>query len=175
VERRFLGESLNKLDGKGRVSIPVKFRRVLQNADKEFESGKNPRLYIAYGDPQKNYLECLSGDAFDEIDALISSQTRNSPLRKVLEYLYYAKCEATSVDETGRLVLPPLAREKINLDTDALFQGKGDQFHILHPDQGLAAGDDIQAMMDALSGGDAFYDPLAMVGTTTPPEAGGAR
>ncbi|MFT6933272.1 MAG: hypothetical protein ACJAXT_001979, partial [Paracoccaceae bacterium] len=45
----------------------------------------------------------------------------------------------------------------------------------LHPDQGIAAGDDIQAMMDALSGGDAFYDPLAMVGTTTPPEAGGAR
>ena len=49
MERRFQGESLNKVDGKGRVSIPVKFRRVLQNSDSEYTPGGAPRLYIAYG------------------------------------------------------------------------------------------------------------------------------
>lgn len=163
MERRFQGESLNKVDGKGRVSIPVKFRRVLQNSDSEYTPGGAPRLYIAYGDPNKNYLECLSGDAFDEIDAMIKSVQRGTKLRTVLEHFYYAKCEATTVDDTGRLVLPPSARDKIDLGVEALFQGKGDQFHILNPEAGKDAEDDIQALLASLGGGD-FFDPLSLVG-----------
>lgn len=163
VERRFQGESLNKVDGKGRVSIPVKFRRVLQNSDAEYTPGGAPRLYIAYGDPNKNYLECLSGNAFDEIDAMIKSVQRGSNLRRVLEHYYYAKCEATTVDDTGRLVLPPAARDKIDLSTEALFQGKGDQFHILNPEAGKDAEDDIQTLLGSLGSGE-FFDPLSLVG-----------
>ena len=166
MERRFQGESLNKVDGKGRVSIPVKFRRVLQNSDSEYTPGGAPRLYIAYGDPQKNYLECLSGDAFDEIDAMIKSVQRGSNLRKVLEHYYYAKCEATTVDDTGRLVLPPAARDKIDLGAEALFQGMGDQFHIFTPADGKDAEDDIAALAASLGGG-GICDPLSLVGQPT--------
>jgi len=163
VERRFQGESLNKVDGKGRVSIPVKFRRVLQNSDKDYTPGGAPRLYIAYGDPKKSYLECLSGDAYDEIDAMIQAEQRGTPLRKALEYLYYSKCDETTVDDTGRLVLPPAARDKIALDGEALFQGKGDQFHILNPDAARDAEADIEKLLDALGEGE-FFDPLSLVG-----------
>jgi len=163
VERRFQGESRNKVDGKGRVSIPVKFRRVLQNSDKEYTPGGAPRLYIAYGDPRKPFLECLSGDAFDEIDSMIQAEQRGTPLRKALEYLYYSKCDETSVDDTGRLVLPPAARDKIALGGEALFQGKGDQFHILNPD--AAAPDEIDKLLASLGEGE-FFDPLSLAGQT---------
>lgn len=164
MERRFQGESLNKVDGKGRVSIPVKFRRVLQNSDKSYAPGGAPRLYIAYGDPNKNHLECLSGDAFDEIDAMIQAEGRGSTLRTALEHLYYSKCDETSVDDTGRLVLPPAARGKIELGPEALFQGKGDQFHIMNPDQGRAAEENIEKLLAKLGGGGEFFDPLSLAG-----------
>ena len=164
VEQRFQGESLNKVDGKGRVAIPVKFRRVLQNSDAQMPPGGSPRLYIAYGNPRDNFVECLSGDAFDHVDALIQAERRGTPARKVLEHLYYSKCEETTVDDAGRLVLPPLARAKIALEGEALFRGRGDKFHILNPSDGAAAEEDLEAMMAALGEGDDFFDPLALVG-----------
>ena len=164
MERRFQGESRNKVDGKGRVSIPVKFRRVLQNSDSQYGPGGASRLYIAYGDPTKNFLECLSGDAYDEIDAMIQAEGRGTALRTLLEDLYYSKCDETTVDDTGRLVLPPAAREKINLGPEALFQGKGDKFHILNADQGAAAAENIEKLMAELGGGREFFDPLSLAG-----------
>ncbi|MEM9319203.1 MAG: cell division/cell wall cluster transcriptional repressor MraZ [Pseudomonadota bacterium] len=164
MERRFQGESLNKVDGKGRVSIPVKFRRVLQNSDNKMAPGGAPRLYIAYGNPRHAHVECLSGNAYDEVDAMIQSVQRGDPARTLLEHLYYAKCEETTVDDNGRFVLPAPAREKIGLSDEALFQGKGDKFHILHPNDGAAAEEGIEAMMAALEQGNDFFDPLSLVG-----------
>ncbi|WP_227284693.1 cell division/cell wall cluster transcriptional repressor MraZ [Boseongicola sp. H5] len=164
MERRFQGESLNKVDGKGRVSIPVKFRRVLQNSDKHYTPGGAPRLYIAYGNSNANYLECLSGDAFDEIDAIIRAEKRGTQLRTALEYLYYSKCDETSVDDTGRLVLSAQARDKIGLGAEALFQGKGDKFHILNSADGAAADENIEALLAALGQGNEFFDPLSLAG-----------
>ncbi|MBC6437497.1 MAG: cell division/cell wall cluster transcriptional repressor MraZ [Rhodobacteraceae bacterium] len=164
VECRFQGESLNKVDGKGRVSIPVRFRRVLQNSDTLYTPGGAPRLYIAYGNPHARFLECLSGDAFDEIDAIIRAEKRGSKVRRILEYLYYSKCDETSVDDTGRLVLSVQAREKVGLGAEALFQGKGDKFHILNSGDGAASDQGMEAMIAALGQGDAFLDPLSLAG-----------
>jgi MraZ protein len=161
VDRRFLGESLNKVDGKGRVSIPAKFRRVLQNCDPEYAPGGAPRLYIAYGDPKKAYLECLSGDAFDKIDDMIQKLTPGSPLKKAMSYLYYTKCDATVLDDTGRLVLSQASRGKIGLEDGALFRGNGDQFHILPPSEASAADEDYEAMLAEMGQDDAYFDPLA--------------
>ncbi len=161
---RFQGESLNKVDGKGRVSIPVKFRRVLEHSDARVSPNAAARLYIAYGNPRAKHIECLSGDAFDAIDAMIQAEQRGSQVRQVLEHLYYAKCDETSIDDTGRLVLPPAAREKIDLESEALFQGRGDKFHILNPNDGAAAEGDIEQLMAALGQGNDFFDPLSLVG-----------
>ena len=163
MERRFQGESLNKVDGKGRISIPVKFRRVLANSDAKATAGASPRLYIAYGDKSKNYLECLSGDAFDQIDAMIRRAPLGTPVRRALEFLYYQKCDETTVDDTGRLVLPHAARDKIALADEALFQGMGDKFHILNPSDAKDAEAQIDALIDSLAQGDEFFDPLSLV------------
>ncbi|MBT8411276.1 MAG: cell division/cell wall cluster transcriptional repressor MraZ [Octadecabacter sp.] len=162
MDRRFQGESQNKVDGKGRVSIPVKFRRVLQNCDAEYAPGGAPRLYIAYGDAKKPYLECLSGDAFDKIDALIQAQQPGSKLKKLLSYYYYTKCDATTVDDSGRLVLPQAAREKIGLDEEIRFEGHGDEFHILSPSDKVTEEQSIEALREEMGQGDAYFDPLSL-------------
>ena len=42
--RRFRGEGLNKVDSKGRVSIPALFRRVIESCDPGWTDGLQPEL-----------------------------------------------------------------------------------------------------------------------------------
>jgi len=134
VSRRFRGESRHKVDTKGRVSIPALFRRVLEAADPNWKSGENPELVIVYGDHRRNYLECYTMEAIDEVDAKIDAMPRGSMQRKMLQRLFHGQSYPTNVDETGRLVLPAKLRDKIGLEKEAFFIAAGDTFQIWHPD-----------------------------------------
>ena len=113
--RRFRGESQHKVDTKGRVSIPASFRRVLESGDTNWQSGNNPELVIVYGDDDRKFLECYTIEAIDEVDAKIDALPRGSMPRKALQKLFHGHSFPTTVDETGRLVLPAKLRNKIGL------------------------------------------------------------
>ncbi|MFP7673619.1 division/cell wall cluster transcriptional repressor MraZ [Marivita sp. S0852] len=131
---RFRGESHHKVDGKGRVSIPASFRRVLEAGDPNYTEGLNPELVIVYGDKRRKYLECYTVEAIEEVDDKIEALPRGSVERRMLQRLFNTQSHATSVDDTGRLVLPAKLREKIGLSSEALFTGAGDTFQIWEPE-----------------------------------------
>ena len=132
--RRFRGESHHKVDTKGRVSIPASFRRVLEAADPNWTDGLNPELVIVYGDHRRNYLECYTQEAIDEVDEQIAALPRGSMERRMLERLFNGQSFPTNVDETGRLVLPAKLRQKIGLEKEAFFIATGDTFQIWKPE-----------------------------------------
>lgn len=132
--RRFRGESHHKVDAKGRVSIPASFRRVIEAADPNWTDGLSPELVIVYGDHRRNYLECYTMEAIDEVDTKIDALARGSMQRKMLQRLFHGQSFPTSIDETGRLVLPAKLRQKIGLDSEAFFIAAGDTFQIWKPE-----------------------------------------
>ena len=134
MSRRFRGESTHKVDAKGRVSIPALFRRVLEACDPAWDTGRNPELVIVYGDHRRSYLECYTMEAIAEVDARIDRLPRGSAQRKALQNLFQGQSLPTSVDETGRLVLPQKLRQKIGLDDEAFFIAAGDTFQIWKPE-----------------------------------------
>jgi MraZ protein len=136
VAELFLGESLNKVDGKGRVSIPAPFRRVLDESDPTRDPGSRARVVIYYGDPRKAYLTCYSKTAFAEVARQIMDLPRGSREREVLTSYVLAKSHETDIEPDGRLVLPAVVRDKIGLEmsSEALFVGAGDTFQIWKPD-----------------------------------------
>ena len=134
MTRRFRGESQHKVDAKGRVSIPASFRRVLEAGDPEWNEGLNPNLVIVYGDHRRNYLECYTMEAIDEVDQKIASLPRGSIERRMLQRLFHGQSFPTNVDETGRLVLPAKLRSKIELENEAFFIAAGDTFQIWKPE-----------------------------------------
>ena len=69
---RFRGEGIHKVDGKGRVSIPVLFRRVLESGDPDWTEGLNPNAVIVYGGITQKYLEVYTQKAINEVDSKIS-------------------------------------------------------------------------------------------------------
>ena len=130
MARRFRGESHHKVDGKGRVSIPALFRRVIELGDPSYIEGLNPELVIVYGDHRRNYLECYTIQAINELDLKIDALPRGSMERRMLQRLFHGQSFPTMVDDTGRLVLPLKLRKKINLETEAFFIAAGDTFQI---------------------------------------------
>ncbi len=134
VMRRFRGSDRNKVDSKGRVSIPALFRPVLQQCDPYWKEGENPGVVIVYGDHRRKYLECYTVEAIEEVDAKIDKLPRGSKKRKVLERMFNGMSHPTSVDETGRLVLPAKLRDKIGVTNEAFFIAAGDTFQIWNPE-----------------------------------------
>ncbi|OUS22137.1 transcriptional regulator MraZ [Litorivita pollutaquae] len=132
--RIFRGESQHKVDGKGRVSIPASFRRVLEASDPNWTDGLNPEMVIVYGDHRRKFLEVYTIEAMDEVDAKITALKRGSRERKLLQNLFQAQAITTNVDETGRLVIPAKLRAKIGLDGEAMFVAAGDTFQIWNPE-----------------------------------------
>ena len=132
--RRFRGEGLYKVDAKGRVSIPSHFRRVLEACDPNWTEGLNPELVIVYGDHRRKFLECYTMEAIDKIDRQIDALPRGSIQRQMLETLFNGQSHLTSVDDTGRLVLPAKLRQKIGLKGEAYFVAAGDSFKIWKPE-----------------------------------------
>lgn len=134
VARRFRGEFHQKVDGKGRVSIPAQFRRVLEAGDPGWSDGKSPEFVIVYGDHRRKFLECYTIQAIDEVDDQIGNLPRGSVERKMLEKLFSGQSVQTNVDETGRIVLPKKLRDKIDIGDEAFFIATGDTFQIWKPD-----------------------------------------
>ena len=158
MARRFRGEGLQKVDSKGRVSIPALFRRVVQACDPSWTEGLAPELVIVYGDTRREFLECYTIEAIEEVDAKIDALPRGSVGRKTLERLFHGQSFPTSIDETGRLVLPAKLRQKIGIDKEAYFIAAGDTFQIWKPETYDGEMQKADALLDELPDD---FDPVA--------------
>lgn len=134
MSRSFRGESLNKIDGKGRVSIPASFRRVIEAGDPNWQVGQNAEFAIVYGDDDRNYLECYTIEGVDAVDARIQTLEEGSDEREYLEWIFNGLSLYATVDDTGRIVIPAKQREKIGLEGEAYFIAAGDKFQIWNPE-----------------------------------------
>ena len=130
--RRFRGDGVQKMDGKGRVSLPPQFRRVLEECDPNWSDGKAPEFVIVYGGDDRNFLECFTIDAANEVDTKIAALARGSARRRYMERLFNGQSMMASVDDTGRFVLPARLRQKINVgqESGAYVIAMGDTFQI---------------------------------------------
>ncbi|QRZ13477.1 division/cell wall cluster transcriptional repressor MraZ [Paracoccus methylovorus] len=134
MARRFRGSEEVKVDAKGRVSIPAKFRRVFEACDPDWQAGKRPQLVVVFGTRDWKYLQLFTMEAMDEIDNGISAMKRGSAERNLLENIYHGHAEEADIDGDGRLVLPQKLREKIGLTDSAFFISAGDSLKVWSPE-----------------------------------------
>ncbi|CUH76068.1 division/cell wall cluster transcriptional repressor MraZ [Tropicibacter naphthalenivorans] len=158
---RFRGEFTNKVDTKGRVSIPAPFRRVLEAGDPDWAEGQNPNFVIVYGDHRRKYLECYTIQEMEDVEDRISRMKRGSQKRRILERLFSTQSLTTSVDETGRIVLPAKLRDKIGISNEAQFASNVDTFQIWQPD--TYREEELGATEEYLDEQDDDFDPLMLL------------
>ncbi|MDP3958876.1 MAG: division/cell wall cluster transcriptional repressor MraZ [Pseudorhodobacter sp.] len=123
MSEAFRGEFNQKVDSKARVSIPAAFRRALQAGDPGWSDGSRPKFVIVYGDDGRRFLECYTMSGIKRIEKLVRLLPLGTPKRRYMERNMITMSLIAEVDEEGRIVLPPKAREKIALSADEMKEG----------------------------------------------------
>lgn len=160
----FRGEFNQKVDGKGRMSIPADFRAVLADGDPRCPENPLPRLVILHGPHIKDCLHAYTIEAMQEIEEGIKRLPRGSVDRKKASRKILGKSWETEVDKDGRIVLPRRLREQIGLGALSTMTAMGDYFELWD----AATYERFEAEDD----GDDDIDPLIFI-DTPPPQAEG--
>ncbi len=161
MDQSFTGTHTQKVDGKGRMSIPADFRRVLEAGDPDWAPGLFPRMYLLYGDHLKNNLQGYTVDEFNALAAQIKALPRGSERKRKLSLLIIGQSIKLDVDKDGRTVMPIKQREKLGLtDGELTFVGLGDYFEIWKADVFGAVSDGVTGWLGE-QGED--FDPLILL------------
>ena len=123
----FLSSFTNKIDNKGRVSVPSQFRLSLVN--KEFSG------VVVY---ESFVNDCIEGCDIDRIKKIADSIDGLDPFSKDRDALATALLGGSSqlsIDADGRVILPENLLQKAKIKNSVVFVGKGPTFEIWHPDK----------------------------------------
>ena len=123
---RFVSTFTNKIDAKGRVSVPASFRAVLER------DGYAGGIYC-YPSLDAPALDCGGERLAKKIDGLLSGLPDYSDERDQLSVALYGDVQVLSIDGDGRIVLPEGLRTHAGLDAAVTFVGLGDKFQMWEP------------------------------------------
>lgn len=117
-----LGEYQNKIDARGRVFIPVKFRELIGSP-----------VYMVIDD--KRCIECYNEEGIKlKYENAVSKQgglLRSETIQTVL----FANGDTQPIDNQGRIILKPDYLSSIGADKDVVFLGANDHFEIWAKDE----------------------------------------
>ncbi|HPD82949.1 MAG: division/cell wall cluster transcriptional repressor MraZ [Alphaproteobacteria bacterium] len=122
----FLSTHINKIDKKGRVSVPAPFRAELSE-----ESFKGIVLF------RSNIHQCLEGFAWSymqEIGKRLDNFDLFSSEQDDLATSIFGTAVQLSMDGDGRIILPADLIEFCTLDDRVSFVGMGAKFQIWNPE-----------------------------------------
>jgi MraZ protein len=122
----FLSTYINKIDKKGRVSVPANFRAVIRGD--EFQG------VVAYGSFIHKSIEACNMERIAAINENIDSLDPYSEERDAFATAIFGGSYQLSFDNDGRINLPENLIELANLKDKALFVGKGKTFEIWNPE-----------------------------------------
>jgi len=123
----FLSTYVNKVDRKGRVSVPANFRAALQ--------GQAFHGIVAF----RSFREpAVVGCAMDYMERLAANMAENTDLfsddRDDLSATIFADSHQLALDGDGRIMLPQILADHAAITDRASFVGRGEIFEIWQPE-----------------------------------------
>lgn len=141
----FAGTFTHRIDGKGRISIPARWRS-------EFKAEESPHLFVASSVNDRS-IECVTQTDLRRRNAEQSRRTELSQRQRGLLGLHHFHAyTASQIDPEGRVQLPGAALVAAGIADEgpttsrsqkrtftvrsqfAELLGAGDRFYIIHPD-----------------------------------------
>ena len=121
----FVGRHVNKIDAKGRVSVPKPFRVSLQMSGSE-------TLYV-YPQFKQNALEVCDEEFMIRLSSSLNDLDLFSDAHDDLASVILANAHNLTFDPEGRVVIPKILMQHSQLTQDAIFVGQGSRFQIWEP------------------------------------------
>lgn len=117
----FMGQYQHSLDNKGRLTVPVRYREMLENG-----------AYITQGFDRNLMVWTVS--AFENISQRVAGASITDPTVRLLQRLIFSSGEQVEVDGAGRILIPQFLRQVAHLDSTAIVVGVGTYFEIWSPE-----------------------------------------
>ncbi len=122
----FLSSYENRLDTKGRISVPATFRAAVSS-----EKFAGVVLYRSFTN------NCIEGLSMSRMDALAAATDKIGVFDDKLDDLtamLFADARQLAFDVTGRIVIPADLLAHAGITDRAVFVGRGNSFQIWNPD-----------------------------------------
>lgn len=120
----FVSSFTNKIDRKGRVSVPAQFRQIL--------AAKGSDMVVLYPHQAYGAIEGSGMDWLEDYEARIAQLPEYDEERNSLQVLFGEVAQITP-DGEGRIILPEALVAHAGIADTALFVGAGRKFEIWEP------------------------------------------
>ena len=125
----FVSSYFNKIDKKGRVSIPSSFRNALPKS--------NRNEIILYKSIKTPSIEGCGAGRLEEIAKRINNLDFFSQDYDDFSTSIFSEIISTTIDKEGRISIPDDLKDHANIKTEAAFFGQGHFFQIWEPKIGI--------------------------------------
>ena len=125
----FVSKYINKIDKKGRVSLPSSFRNALPKS--------NRNEIILYKSIKTPSIEGCGVGRLKEIAKRINNLDFFSEDYDDFSTSIFSEIITTNIDKEGRFLIPEELKLYSNIKTEAAFFGQGHYFQIWEPKKGL--------------------------------------
>lgn len=120
----FSGRFDHAIDEKARVSIPVRFREVLQR------EGSDTLFVTNHIFTGERCLELYPLGAWNELASRIKEKARFDHNVQLFQTFYIGGAHEVEIDRQGRILIPPKLREFARLERDVTFSAQIDHFQL---------------------------------------------
>ena len=121
----FLSTTINKVDRKGRVSVPAAFRAVI--------SSQAFHGIVAFPSFKHSAVQCGGMDWMEKLGAGVDAFDMFSDEHDTLTAALFANAKQLAFDGEGRILLPDSLIAHANLSDQAAFVGRGPLFEVWNP------------------------------------------
>ncbi|MEI8393759.1 MAG: MraZ family transcriptional regulator [Rhodospirillaceae bacterium] len=121
----FLSTYVNKVDRKGRVSVPAEFRKVL--------SGQSFQGVVVFKSLQYAALDACSAEHMELLSDSLEKLDPSSEQYELIESTIFGGSVQLSFDGEGRILLPGDFCDFANIAEEAAFVGRRKTFQIWEP------------------------------------------
>ena len=122
---RFLSNATNRIDAKGRVSVPSSFRAVLAQRD--------IRELYCFQDFVFPAISVGGPELLDRFERQIAGEDPFSPMANRMSRLIPGGGVFMKLDSEGRLMVTDFIRDFTGITTDVTFVGRADHFQLWAP------------------------------------------
>ena len=117
----FLSSFINKIDVKGRVSVPAQFRAAVNN-----DEFAGVVLYRQYAP------NCIGGVSMARMEQIANNADTHGTNSKT--DALFAEARQMAFDITGRIIIPKDLLKHAGIKDKAIFVGRGNSFQIWNPE-----------------------------------------
>ena len=129
---RFLSSAVNRIDAKGRVSVPAHFRAVVQKRGYQ-------ELY-ALKALDRPALDVGGLDLLDRYEQRIAMEDPFLQTADDMSYFVHGDGDFLKLDQDGRITVTDFVRSQTGVSTEVAFVGRGTFFQMWEPSRLAAYG-----------------------------------